>query len=92
VIVRVMGEGQFELDADTIVDLNEIDRVVEHAVEQGDVDGLRVALHRLVAEVKEVGQRLPDEIIRPSDLILPPVDATVHEVRDMLSEEGLLPG
>jgi hypothetical protein len=27
-----------------------------------------------------------------SDLILPPADATIDQVREMLSEDGLIPG
>ena len=27
-----------------------------------------------------------------SDLILPPADATLEEVRDLLSDDGLIPG
>ena len=34
--------------------------------------------------------RQPDEIL--SELILPPADATIAEVRDLLSDDGLIPG
>lgn len=91
-IIRVLGEGQFEVDADRIADLNELDAKVEQAVADDDATALQAALHRLVAEVREYGSRLADEVIQSSDLVLPPVDATVGEVRDMLADDGLLPG
>ena len=35
---------------------------------------------------------LPAESLEDSDLILPPSDATLEEVRELLSDEGLIPG
>ena len=38
------------------------------------------------------GRRLPDESLADSDLILPPSDATIEEVRELLGDDGLIPG
>jgi hypothetical protein len=35
---------------------------------------------------------LPDEEIVPSDLVLPSSDASLDEVRELLGDEGLIPG
>lgn len=93
-IVRVMGEGQFEVD-DTHADLlNGLDSGLERAVESGDESAFRSALADLLAQVRAVGERLPDDSLEPSDALLPAEDSTLDEVRELLSEssEGLIPG
>ena len=35
---------------------------------------------------------MADDYIGPSELILPGADATLDEVRELLSDEGLIPG
>jgi hypothetical protein len=44
-------------------------------------------------QVRDVGVVVPDEELADSDLILPDVDASLDEVRALLSEsgEGLIP-
>jgi hypothetical protein len=39
-----------------------------------------------------VGNALPDDSLEPSELILPPPDASIEEVREMLGDTGLIPG
>ena len=45
-----------------------------------------------LAEVRGRGAPLPDDALEPSDLILPSPDATLEEVRELLSDDGLIPG
>ena len=45
-----------------------------------------------VDKVRHVGKALPDDSLEPSELILPPADASMDEVRDMLGDSGLIPG
>jgi hypothetical protein len=42
--------------------------------------------------VRSVGRQLPDDEIVPSDLVLPSADASLAEVRELLGDEGLIPG
>lgn len=93
-IVRILGEGQFEVGDDQVTALNELDAQVESAVEAGDEETFRPALEALLEGVRTSGSPLPDESLEDSDLILPPADATVDEVRALLNEsgEGLIPG
>jgi hypothetical protein len=46
----------------------------------------------LLDAVRTSGNPLPDDTLEDSDLILPPADATLEEVRELLSEDGLIPG
>lgn len=42
--------------------------------------------------MRRLGEPLPDDALEPSELILPAPDATLDEVREMLSDDGLIPG
>jgi hypothetical protein len=91
-IVRILGEGQFEV-ADAELDrLNELDAAVEAEVERGNEEAFAARLTELLDGVRAVGAPLADESLEDSDLILPPADATLEEVREMLSDDGLIPG
>lgn len=91
-IVRILGEGQFEV-ADTELDrLNELDAAVEAEIDAGNEDAFQARLADLLDGVRQVGAPLADESLEDSDLILPPSDATLEEVREMLSDDGLIPG
>jgi hypothetical protein len=91
-IVRILGEGQYEIDAAQLADLNELDGAVEHAISVGDTSEFREALTRLLSEIHEKGTPVATDVFIESDLVLPPADATLDEVREYLSDEGLLPG
>lgn len=91
-IVRIMGEGQREVDDIELGRLNELDNEIERAVEAGDEAQFSQALARLHDRVREVGRPLPDEALVPSDVVLPPDHATIDEVRHLFEAEGLVPG
>ncbi len=91
-IVRILGEGQFDLPEAEMDKLNELDAKVEAAVEADDEPAFEKALADLLDEVRNQGSRLPDDSLEDSDLILPPGDATLEEVRELLTGEGLIPG
>ena len=91
-IVRILGEGQFEV-ADAELDrLNELDAAVEAEIDAGNEEAFTARLAELLDGVRAVGAPLPDESLEDSDLILPPADASLEEVREMLSDDGLIPG
>jgi hypothetical protein len=94
VIVRILGEGQWEVGDGDVSDLNELDAEVERAVAADDQAELSAALKRLLDEVRAKGSRLPDDDLEDSDLILPAADSTVADVRSLLNPrgEGLIPG
>lgn len=93
-IVRILNEGQWQVDEHLIDDLNRLDDVVEQAVNSGRQDELTSALSSLLDKVRTGGTPLPDEDLHDSDLILPDSDASLEDVRALLneSEEGLIPG
>jgi hypothetical protein len=91
VIVRIMGEGQLDVQEGDLSALNELDSELETAIDSGDEEKFRSALHALLEQVRTVGKTLPAEDLAPSELILPPADATMDEVRAMLGDAGLIP-
>jgi hypothetical protein len=92
VIVRILGEGQYDLSDDAVSTLNDLDAEVESAVEAGDDTSFRTALAALLDGVRTAGVPHDAETLDSSDLILPMADATLAEVKDMLSGDGLVPG
>ena len=91
-IVRILGEGQLEVADDQLDSLNKLDRAVESAVESGDDAAFATSLAALLDGVRRSGSPLPDDFLDDSDLILPPSDATIEEVRELLAGDGLIPG
>jgi hypothetical protein len=91
-IVRILGEGQYDLSDDAVSALNDLDAKVEAAVESGDQAAFDQALAQLLDGVRTAGVAHEADSLKPSDLILPMADATLDEVRDMLSGDGLIPG
>jgi hypothetical protein len=92
VIVRILGEGQFRIDDEATAELNQLDGVLEAAVEHGDEAAFSSALTNLLAQVRAQGSPLPPDILEESELILPHEDSSMDEVRKMLTDEGLIPG
>lgn len=91
-IVRILGEGQLEVSDDQLDTLNELDKAVEQTIESGDEAGFTAALTALLDGVRRTGTPLPADSLSDSDLILPPSDATIDDVRHLLEGDGLIPG
>ncbi|MGW2461527.1 hypothetical protein HKX69_25115 [Streptomyces argyrophyllae] len=91
-IVRIMGEGQVTLDDSHVAELNKLDDDLLEEVQSRDEEGFRRTLGALLDAVRRLGTPLPDDALEPSELILPSPDATLDEVREMLSDDGLIPG
>jgi hypothetical protein len=94
VIVRILGEGQWDVPDTAVGDLNALDDQVEQAVVQQDEAKLAVALTALLDEVRSTGTPVPDDQIRDSALILPDVGSSLADVEALLAEsaDGLIPG
>ena len=91
-IVRILGEGQFNVDEAATVELNKLDTQLETAVERNDETAFTAALHGLLDQVRALGSPLPPDTLEPSDLILPSPDSSMDEVRKLLTDDGLIPG
>ena len=91
-IIRILGEGQLQVDDSATKELNVLDAALEKAVNGGDEKAFRPALAALLDRVRSIGSPLAPDAIEPSDLILPYADADLTDVREMLTNGGLIPG
>jgi hypothetical protein len=91
-IVRILGEGQFEVPDAATDELNVLDAKLEAAVNADDEQAFRAAMDALVSKIRSLGTPLPADALEPSALILPYAEATMDNVREMLKGEGLIPG
>ena len=90
-IVRILGEGQFQVDADAAAKLTALDTELDAAVQKQDETAFRAALGAAVGLVRDSGTTVPDDTFVTADYILPFSDASVDEVRKLLAD-GTLPG
>ncbi|MGA5439772.1 PspA-associated protein PspAA [Streptomyces griseoincarnatus] len=91
-IMRILGEGQYEVTEEHMNLLNELDAALQSAADAGDEAAFTTALSALLDAVRSLGAPLPVEQITPSDLVLPDADTSLTQMRAMLSDEGLIPG
>jgi hypothetical protein len=92
-IVRIMGQGQFTVDNDTLKKLNQIDDSIVELVSnhRSDPAEFRKRLEELTDIVEKKGKPLdPKEIIQ-SDIILPTPDLSIDEAKKLFEGEGVIP-
>lgn len=85
-IVRILGEGQFQVGDDAAARLTGLDSELDAAVQADEEAAFQAALDASVRLVREAGTRVPDDSIVPADVILPFSDATLSEVRQLLAD------
>ena len=90
-IARLMGEGQYRIDEELHSELDRLDERAAAAIDAEDETELDARLDDMWRLVRERGERLPDDDLHPSDLIIPPSDLTLEETRQLFSEQGLIP-
>jgi hypothetical protein len=91
VIVRISGEGQYNLPDSDSERLNELDNRAVNAVEQGDETGFKELWSQMLELVASDGNAVPQDELVESDVILPPRDVTFEEAKAEFSGEGLIP-
>lgn len=88
-IVRILGEGQYEVDESAAAKLDALDDELDAAVEARDDAAFKSALSRSVEVVKEGGTPVPEDSLHPAEVILPFADADVAEVLQLLADGHL---
>jgi hypothetical protein len=90
-IVRISGEDQYRLADGQTAELNELDNAVVSACEGGDEQGYTDTFAALLDYVRKNGERIADDELAGSDLILPPADLSFEEAGKAFNGEGLIP-
>jgi hypothetical protein len=91
VIIRIFSDGQYRIPEDAQARLHELDTQTVQAVDAGDEEAFTSSYGALVELIHSVGERLADDDLEPSDLMLPPADITLEEAREEFTGEGLIP-
>ena len=90
-IVRIAGEGQFQVpDADQ-EKLNDLDNAAVAAVEEGDEAKFTELWNQMLELVQNDGNALDVDELVGSDIILPPRDITFDEAKGEFTGEGIIP-
>ena len=90
-IVRLMGEGQFRIGDELLPTLNELDDSAQSAADADDEPQLDALLEGMWKLVLAEGERLADDHLSASDVVIPPSDLTLEETKRLFSDEGLIP-
>lgn len=90
-IVRLMGEGQWQVDDSLKERLDELDGETEQAVTAGDEAALHAALRALHEEVRGAGEQLDHAHLGASDAVVPPDDLSLDDARRLLAGEDPFP-
>ena len=90
-IVRISGEDQYELPGEDLDRLNQLESAVVATVEGGRQDEFPGAYAALLDYVRTNGQRVADDELRGSDVILPPSDLSFDEAGRDFTGDGLIP-
>ena len=89
-IVRILDEGQYEIDDAHVEKLEELDQALLGAIEGGDERAFGSALAAVVASIHENGTKVDDPThLAPSDLVVPAPDSTLEEVQALLASEDI---
>jgi hypothetical protein len=91
VIVRIFGEGQYELADDRKDQLNELDNAVVASCDTGDEAAFKQHFEALLEFVTSEGRELADDELVHSDVMIPPRDTSMEEAREDFSGDGLIP-
>ena len=90
-IARLMGEGQYRVEDELRGQLNELDDRAVAAMEADDEPALDGVLDEMWELVRSRGERLADDDLSASEVVIPPSDLTLEETKQLFSEDGLVP-
>jgi len=92
-IIRIMGQGQFSVDARTLKKLSDIDNEMVELVrtERSDDFEFRKKLAELSEIVIKNGKQVNSNEIIKSDIILPSADLSIDEAKKLFRGEGVIP-
>ena len=90
-IVRIATEDQYRLPDADAQRLNELDNAAVAAVEAEDEDRFHEVFEEMLDLVRKDGQKLADDELEESDVILPPPDLSFSEAHHEFNGEGRIP-
>lgn len=86
-IVRILHEGQYDVEGDAIEELERIDDELVQRIHARDEAGFRREFASALKLVRQRGEPVPHERLVGSDLVLPAADTTLAEASRLLLHE-----
>ena len=93
-VVRVMGQGQFKVNEETVRDINRVDNTIVEILQnenKADDQEFRTNITKLVQTILSKGHRLDDKELVESDIIVPDSDNSLEEAKKVFKGEGIIP-
>ena len=93
-IVRIMGQGQYKVNEETVKKINDIDNAIVQILQNADRSDdqeFKTKIADLVQIIISKGQRLDDKEIVESDIIIPDSDISIDEAKKVFEGEGIIP-
>jgi PspAA-like protein len=87
-IVRILGEGRYDVPDADLPAIEQLDAQLVDAMERGDEAAFTGTLADLIGEVRHTGKLLAPDDLRTSSLVVPHDGSTLDEVRSLLAEEA----
>ena len=88
-IIRIVGEGQYEVPSSLFDELNVIDNKIVDLVSKDNEGEYRAELSKLIDMIKSNGKQIDDSQIVESDIMVPPGDLTFEEAKDIFTGVGI---
>jgi len=85
-IVRILGEGRYEVPEADMPAIEQLDAQLADALERSDEGEFTGTLADLIGQVRHTGALIAPDDLRPSSLAVPHEGSTLAEVRSLLSE------
>jgi hypothetical protein len=87
VIVRILGEGRYDIPEADLPAIEQLDAALVDALDRNDAATFSGVLADLIGQVRHTGTLLAPDDLRPSELAVPHEGSTLDEVRTLLAEE-----
>jgi hypothetical protein len=89
-IIRVLHEGQYEVEGEALHVVDSLDGQIFEAVADGDRDRYQQLFTQVLDTIRKGGKPLALDDLRGSQLILPAPDSTFEEVRSLFEQQGMV--
>ena len=85
-IVRILGEGRYDVPEADMPAVEQLDAALADAMERGDEAAFTGILADLIGQVRHAGASIPADDVRTSEMVVPHEGSTLSEVRALLAE------
>jgi hypothetical protein len=85
-IVRILGEGRYDVPDADMPAVEQLDAQLVDAMDRGDETEFSSTLADLIGQVRHTGTLLAPDDVRTSSQVVPHEGSTLEEVRALLAE------